>query len=409
MVATAAHLVENVIPVIPIRQWVISFPLRIRHYLLDHGMIPQVLDIVVEEIQQRIIAHCPGIPNAKIGAVSFIQNFGSTLNLHPHFHLIVGDGVFYEEDGILWFQEAFLAEDDIQQTEKQIQKRVLRLFGKRGWFSDDEIEKMLAYTNSGFSLNGDVKIHPSDREGLERLIRYCARPSFASENLRWNGKWLIYRLSKPTHKGKTFIQLDPLDFLDRIFTLIPPPKRHRRHYHGVFAPNAPLRKKVINYANRRLDGPPPPAVQLLAKKTRRASLDWAELIARIYEVTPLICTVCGEKIKITAFVTHRAEIGRILRRVGWPVQEHEFDPPYALPDMEICQLIFNTEDGFPVMEVQMHCIMGPDPPWCEDTGPDPPFRDGDSDPPHRVDNSDPPHCDNTVDPDHYEEPYIIYD
>jgi hypothetical protein len=33
MVETAAHLVENLIPCVPIRQWVISFPLRIRHYL----------------------------------------------------------------------------------------------------------------------------------------------------------------------------------------------------------------------------------------------------------------------------------------------------------------------------------------------------------------------------------------
>jgi hypothetical protein len=32
--------------------------------------------------------------NAQIGAVSFIQTFGSTLNFHPHFHLIVADGVF---------------------------------------------------------------------------------------------------------------------------------------------------------------------------------------------------------------------------------------------------------------------------------------------------------------------------
>ena len=37
--------------------------------------------------------------------------------------------------------------------------------------------------------------------------------------------------------------------MDRIAALIPSPRRHRRHYHGVFAPNSPLRKKIIGYAN----------------------------------------------------------------------------------------------------------------------------------------------------------------
>ncbi|MFI5343627.1 MAG: transposase zinc-binding domain-containing protein [Chlamydiales bacterium] len=42
MVKTAAHLVEHVIPSIPVRQWVISFPLRIRHYLLEPGILQNV-------------------------------------------------------------------------------------------------------------------------------------------------------------------------------------------------------------------------------------------------------------------------------------------------------------------------------------------------------------------------------
>ena len=43
MVKTAAQLIEHVIPPIPVRQWVISFPLRIRHYLLEHNILQNVL------------------------------------------------------------------------------------------------------------------------------------------------------------------------------------------------------------------------------------------------------------------------------------------------------------------------------------------------------------------------------
>jgi hypothetical protein len=67
MVFTAAHLVENVIPCIPIRQWVISFPQRIRHYLLEYDILQDVLNLVVDEIRKTIIACSPDAPNAQSG------------------------------------------------------------------------------------------------------------------------------------------------------------------------------------------------------------------------------------------------------------------------------------------------------------------------------------------------------
>ena len=39
----------------------------------------------------------------------------------------------------------------------------------------------------GFSLHTAVHIAAEDRAGLERLLRYCARPAFASERLSWDG------------------------------------------------------------------------------------------------------------------------------------------------------------------------------------------------------------------------------
>jgi hypothetical protein len=80
---------------------------------------------------------------------------------------------------------------------------------------------------STYQLDASVRIDPWDRQGLERLIRYCARPPFASENLRWNGKWLIYRLSKPNYKGQVSVQLDPLEFLGKIAAFIPLPHRNK--------------------------------------------------------------------------------------------------------------------------------------------------------------------------------------
>ena len=126
--------------------------------------------------------------------------------------------------------------------------------------------------------------------------------------------------------------------LDRIAAFIPLPHRHRRHYHGVFAPNSPLRKKVVALAQQRIGQAISPCVQEVVKKTKRISFDWATLIARIYEVSPLDCSICGKRIKISGFVTHTAEINRILKGIGWPIKSHDFDPPYDIPNRDICQL-----------------------------------------------------------------------
>ena len=103
---------------------------------------------------------------------------------------------------------------------------------------------------------------------------------------------------------------------------------------------------------------------------------------RIYEDNPLICK-CGKEIKIIAFVTHSAEIYRILSGIGWPCKTYEFDPPQENTDfdLEICQLIPGTEDGFPEDVAKEKFKRGLDPPFIEYC----------IDPPHWEDERDPPH------------------
>ena len=56
---------------------------------------------------------------------------------------------------------------------------------------------------------------------------------------------------------------------------------------------------------------------------------------------------------------------------------------------DVCQLVPGTKDGFPDIDQQAHCKIGPDPPAPEETC-DPPYWLDHSDPPHQ-DYSDPPH------------------
>jgi hypothetical protein len=89
------------------------------------------------------------------------------------------------------------------------------------------------HNDGGFSLDAAVRIPGWDRAGLERLLRYCARPPFALDRLEAiDDEHLRYQLSKPQPDGTTELSLTPLELIDRIAALVPPPRVHRHRYQG---------------------------------------------------------------------------------------------------------------------------------------------------------------------------------
>ena len=100
MVETAPHLTDHVLPCLPVRQWVLSVPKRLRYFMQrDGAVLNMVLRIFLRVITQSLQAHSPGAAQLDkaalhIGAVAFIHRFGSSLNEHVHFHVCVVDGAF---------------------------------------------------------------------------------------------------------------------------------------------------------------------------------------------------------------------------------------------------------------------------------------------------------------------------
>jgi len=94
MAETAAHLVDHVIPHVPVRQFVLSVPKRLRPYLHHRPRTATaVLHILLRALQATLRKACPTAPAASsMGAVSFLHRFGSSLNPHFHYHLCVVDG-----------------------------------------------------------------------------------------------------------------------------------------------------------------------------------------------------------------------------------------------------------------------------------------------------------------------------
>jgi len=122
----------------------------------------------------------------------------------------------------------------------------------------------------GFSVDGSVRIEAADRAGRERLLRYCARPPLALDRLRkLDPEHLIYDPPKPGPGGSGPQLLTPLELLDRLAALVPPPRIHRHRYLGVLAPNSPLRAAVTALALAATTSPPAAIAEPAAEPAHR--------------------------------------------------------------------------------------------------------------------------------------------
>jgi hypothetical protein len=138
----------------------------------------------------------------------------------------------------------------LAQVQAQVRQRILRAFVRRGLIDKDDRDEMLSWEHGGgFSLDASVCIQDTDRAGLERLLRYCARPPFALAHLPpLDAEHLVYHNPKPRTDSPRNLVLTPLALNDKIAALIPRPRAHRHRYYGVFAPNSPMRAAVTALA-----------------------------------------------------------------------------------------------------------------------------------------------------------------
>ena len=135
------------------------------------------------------------------------------------------------------------------------------------------------------------------------------------------------------------------DLLDRLADLVPPPRKHRHRYHGVFAPNHKLRPAVtalaIGNVGKRRDaaagghaGRAHAAggccdanhANQKARSHDTSRIAWAKLMAWMGEEFPLECPGCGGDIRFIAFITDPGPIRKILTHLGEPLE-----PPPVFP------------------------------------------------------------------------------
>ena len=183
-----------------------------------------------------------------------------------------------------------------------------------------------------------------DRDSLERLCRYIARPAVSNERLSFNDcGQVVYRLKHPFGDGTTHVVLDPIEFmrhirvphpfgaasgcanrqscrfgiarlaapevpLARLAALVPRPHAHLTRYHGVFAPNFKHRHRII----------PNPVHQSAREPhaSRPAPMSWMQRLKRVFHVDIEHCGVCGGTLRVIACIETPELIEKILNHLA---------------------------------------------------------------------------------------------
>ena len=274
MAQTRAHLVECVIPWVPTRQWVVSVPIPLRYWMAaSPDLTAKVHTIIRTTIGQYYVNQAVnrGCERANLhpGSVTFIQRFGSALNLNLHFHCVFLEGVYLDRTD-QGRKPRFLAgepptDTDIAAVLQKISRRVMRMLRQLGYLEaggdpvvatgydplgEDapelartmaaSVQQRIAFgaragqtvrrigagfghegerptltgphcaSVHGFSLHAHTHIPAHRRDQLECLIRYTARSAVSLERLQAeaNGD-LIYTFTHPWSDGTTGIRLAP--------------------------------------------------------------------------------------------------------------------------------------------------------------------------------------------------------
>jgi hypothetical protein len=213
-------------------------------------------------------------------------------------------------------------------------------------------------------------------DGRIARVRYVL-PRHKAAN--WVGPGRGRKSTRPGASG--VVELSPFEFLDRLADLVPPPRKHRHRYHGVFAPNHKLRSAVTALAIGNVGKPRDAATgghavgghaadgdttchgcdscdKLPTHDTSRIA--WAKLMARVGEEFPLECPGCGGDIRLIAFITDPGPIRKILTHLGEPLEPPPVSPARGPPTdwgelvqvHDECDVTQTSPDELPVIDIR---------------------------------------------------------
>jgi hypothetical protein len=173
-----------------------------------------------------------------------------------------------------------------------------------------------------------VKAH--ERERLERLVRYMARPPIGDERIEILDSGEV-RLALKTawRDGTTHLCLTGEEFLEKLVALIPLPRIHLTRYFGVLASRSQHRTRLPDKPEPPSDSEAPVKEEKKGSRgasSRRRKL-WAELMKRSFAIDVLQCPRCQGRLALIAVVCDSASIHTTLVALGLSPRPPPLAPP----------------------------------------------------------------------------------
>jgi len=371
----AAHMVDEVFPEVPVRQWVCSLPWPLRTPLgYDRALCADVMGGFARALERSMrqrakrLLGLRSVDDALFGAVTFVQRSDSALRLDPHAHTLALDGVYVRDGSALVFHALPAPSTaDVLDVAERTHARLEKLLAEHGRSLEAPEEPVLAscYAASaadvellgtragqrttklvrpvravpdarterahanvdGVDVHADVALDGRDRPRLERLVRYVTRPPLATERLEEHDSGRVrYGFKKAWKDGTHAVVLEPLDLMARLAAIVPPPRWHLVRYHGVLAANAAERTEVVPTkvpkppsGGEQLPLPLSPGPQPEAPRTAEPSRHpWSWLLMRVFaaDVTSCERKGCGGRMRVVEIAPTPRDAARVLFDLG---------------------------------------------------------------------------------------------
>ena len=380
MADTAAFCVGHIFPRVPVRQFVLSVPVSLRFRMayssdLTTAVLRCFIAAITSDLRRRARKRkLRG--DLETGALTVIQRFGSALGLNVHFHTLAADGVWARQtDGTLLFHPLPAPSDeDVARIARAVCRKVGRLLardkrsedgqtslldelanasvqglvatgprrgcrvlrlGSTGDDADAIITNKRCAEVAGFNVHANTCARAGDRERLEILVRYLARPPIANDRLSElpDGR-LALKFKQVWRDGTTRVVFTPHELIEKLIPLIPRPRAHvgstRVEYGRGEAPAEPAKPREID----------PSGIPRLNR------LPWAVLLKRVFLVDVLECPKCKGRMRIIAAVTEPASVRRVLESLGLPSEAPRLRAARPPPQTEFGDETARSDDFY---------------------------------------------------------------
>ena len=174
-------------------------------------------------------------------------------------------------------------------------------------------------------MDNSVLISADDHKAREALSEYIARHPVSLKKIIYipaQGK-VIYRTKYNQYFGENIKLLTAVEFIALLTAHIPDKHKHLIRYYGLYSSRSKGKARVdgsldkFGFGMKRPDDPAAGAssepVETISRQQAKSA--WARMIQKVYEVDPLVCPRCGEKMRVLAAITDRQEIQRILEHL----------------------------------------------------------------------------------------------